>query len=174
MMELLFPNSIGMRKIKCGAKLEHEFLHNLKLFQGAFTKLNFDKSVPIDRLIKAKFQDNFEFLQWFKKFFDTHAAGKENMKLPAAIAAAAQNAPKPIRKPGAQPLSGGGASAKAAAKKQDVLKTPKSGQHHEERAVSPSSLRVLQETQEQLNEQIESVELERNTYYQKLAAIEAM
>jgi RP/EB family microtubule-associated protein len=26
----------------------------------------------VDRIIKAKFQDNFEFLQWFKKFFDAN------------------------------------------------------------------------------------------------------
>ncbi|KAM7344970.1 microtubule-associated protein RP/EB family member 1 isoform 2-T2 [Cochliomyia hominivorax] len=173
MMELLFPNTVGSKKIKSNAKLEHEFLHNLKLFQAAFTKLNFDKSVPIDRLIKGKFQDNFEFLQWFKKFFDTHSSGKENLKVPAALAAAAQNAPKPIRKPGTQPLSGTG-TAKTTANKTDALKTPKGGKPHEERSVSPSSLRVLQETQEQLTEQMLSIELERNTYYKKLAEIEAI
>ena len=30
--------------------------------------------VPVERLIKGRFQDNFEFLQWFKKFFDANAA----------------------------------------------------------------------------------------------------
>lgn len=33
--------------------------------------------VPIDRLVKGKFQDNFEFLQWFKKFFDANYVGTE-------------------------------------------------------------------------------------------------
>ncbi len=28
--------------------------------------------VPIDRLVKGRFQDNFEFIQWFKKFFDAN------------------------------------------------------------------------------------------------------
>ena len=28
--------------------------------------------IPIDKLIKGKFQDNFEFAQWFKKFFDAN------------------------------------------------------------------------------------------------------
>ena len=28
--------------------------------------------VPVDRLIKGKFQDNFEFVQWFKKFYDAN------------------------------------------------------------------------------------------------------
>lgn len=26
----------------------------------------------MERLLKGKFQDNFEFLQWFKKFFDAN------------------------------------------------------------------------------------------------------
>lgn len=62
------------------AKLEHECLHNMKLFQGALTQLKFDKTIPVDRLIKGRFQDNFEFLQWFKKFFDSQAPGFENNK----------------------------------------------------------------------------------------------
>lgn len=33
--------------------------------------------VPIDRLTKGRFQDNFEFLQWFKKFFDANYSGNE-------------------------------------------------------------------------------------------------
>lgn len=33
--------------------------------------------VPIDKLVKGRFQDNFEFLQWFKKFFDANYAGQE-------------------------------------------------------------------------------------------------
>ena len=31
----------------------------------------------MDKLIKGKFQDNFEFVQWFKKFFDANYDGKE-------------------------------------------------------------------------------------------------
>lgn len=31
----------------------------------------------MDRLIKGKFQDNFEFLQWFKRFFDANYGGQE-------------------------------------------------------------------------------------------------
>ena len=30
------------------------------------------KVIPVERLIKGKFQDNFEFVQWFKKFFDAN------------------------------------------------------------------------------------------------------
>lgn len=33
--------------------------------------------VPVDRLIKGRFQDNFEYLQWFKKFFDANYDGRD-------------------------------------------------------------------------------------------------
>ncbi|XP_055374216.1 microtubule-associated protein RP/EB family member 3 isoform X3 [Condylostylus longicornis] len=33
--------------------------------------------IPIDKLTKGRFQDNFEFLQWFKKFFDANYDGRD-------------------------------------------------------------------------------------------------
>ena len=33
--------------------------------------------VPIDKLVKSRFQDNFEFVQWFKKFFDANYQGQD-------------------------------------------------------------------------------------------------
>lgn len=92
MMEMIFPNCINMKRVKMSAKLEHEWFHNMKLFQGALIRLKLDKTIPVDRLIKGRFQDNFEFLQWFKKFFDSQAHGLENCK---SVANAAQ--PKPIK-----------------------------------------------------------------------------
>lgn len=40
-------------------------------------KSTFDQVISVDRLIKGRFQDNFEFLQWFKKFFDANYDGVE-------------------------------------------------------------------------------------------------
>lgn len=31
--------------------------------------------VPVERLVKCKFQDNLEFLQWMKKYWDTYYPG---------------------------------------------------------------------------------------------------
>ncbi|RZC35092.1 microtubule-associated protein RP/EB family member 1, partial [Asbolus verrucosus] len=45
--------------------------------QGKWTFLTLDEIVPIDKLVKGRFQDNFEFLQWFKKFFDANYRGNE-------------------------------------------------------------------------------------------------
>lgn len=33
--------------------------------------------IPVERLVKGKFQDNFEFVQWFKKFFDANYQGQD-------------------------------------------------------------------------------------------------
>ena len=33
--------------------------------------------VPVDKLVKGRFQDNFEFIQWFKKFFDANYGGQD-------------------------------------------------------------------------------------------------
>ncbi|XP_060930972.1 microtubule-associated protein RP/EB family member 1b [Limanda limanda] len=76
-MDMLFPNSVPLKKVKFGAKLEHEYIHNYKLLQVSFKKMGVDKIIPVDKLVKGKFQDNFEFVQWFKKFFDANYDGKE-------------------------------------------------------------------------------------------------
>uniref|UniRef100_A0A4W5JAP3 Microtubule-associated protein, RP/EB family, member 3b n=1 Tax=Hucho hucho TaxID=62062 RepID=A0A4W5JAP3_9TELE len=39
--------------------------------------LSLSQIIPVERLVKGKFQDNFEFIQWFKKFFDANYDGKE-------------------------------------------------------------------------------------------------
>lgn len=37
----------------------------------------FEQVIPVDRLVKGRFQDNFEFVQWFKRFFDANYQGNE-------------------------------------------------------------------------------------------------
>lgn len=74
-MDMLFPGSVVMKRIKFKTNLEHEYIQNFKILQAAFKKMGVDKIVPIDKLTKGRFQDNFEFLQWFKKFFDANYTG---------------------------------------------------------------------------------------------------
>lgn len=74
-MDMLFPNCVQLKKVKFRTKLEHEYIQNFKVLQASFKRMQVDKIVPVDRLIKGRFQDNFEFLQWFKKFFDANYQG---------------------------------------------------------------------------------------------------
>ena len=42
-----------------------------------FTNFVSKQVIPVDRLVKGRFQDNFEFVQWFKRFFDANYQGNE-------------------------------------------------------------------------------------------------
>lgn len=46
--------------------------HNFRTTSGSHNYYTTFQVIPVDRLIKGRFQDNFEFLQWFKKFFDAN------------------------------------------------------------------------------------------------------
>lgn len=76
-MDMLFPGSVQIKKVKFRSNQEHEYLQNFKILQASFKKMRVDKVIPVDKLIKGKFQDNFEFLQWFKKFYDANYSGQE-------------------------------------------------------------------------------------------------
>ncbi|KAJ8934463.1 hypothetical protein NQ314_013338 [Rhamnusium bicolor] len=76
-MDMLFPNSVQLKRVKFRTNLEHEYIQNFKILQASFKKMSVDKIIPVDKLIKGRFQDNFEFLQWFKKFFDANYDGRD-------------------------------------------------------------------------------------------------
>ncbi|XP_075165332.1 microtubule-associated protein RP/EB family member 1 isoform X1 [Haematobia irritans] len=76
-MDMLFPGCVPMKRVKFRTNLEHEYIQNFKILQASFKKMSVDKIIPIDKLIKGRFQDNFEFLQWFKKFFDANYDGHD-------------------------------------------------------------------------------------------------
>ncbi|XP_017489641.1 PREDICTED: microtubule-associated protein RP/EB family member 1-like, partial [Rhagoletis zephyria] len=76
-MDMLFPGSIQLKKVKFRTNLEHEYIQNFKILQASFKKVGCDKEIMINKLVKGRFQDNFEFLQWFKKFFDANYDGRE-------------------------------------------------------------------------------------------------
>lgn len=98
-------------KVNLNAKFDYEFIKNLKILQECFLKLGIDKVVDINRLSKAKYQDNLEFTQWYvprdplqklsliclcrmKRYWDLHYPGDvsqfaPNPTLPAAAPRAA-------------------------------------------------------------------------------------
>lgn len=76
-MDMLFPGSVPLKRVKFRTKLEHEYIQNFKILQGGFKRMAVDKIVLVDKLVKGRFQDNFEFLQWFKRFFDANYQGQD-------------------------------------------------------------------------------------------------
>ena len=43
LMDMLFPGSVALKRVKFDTKLEHEYIQNFKLMQASFKKLNVDK-----------------------------------------------------------------------------------------------------------------------------------
>mmetsp|Transcript_111822 Transcript_111822/g.198066 ORF Transcript_111822/g.198066 Transcript_111822/m.198066 type:complete len:340 (+) Transcript_111822:78-1097(+) len=62
--------SVAMKKVNWMAKADHEYIPNYKILQAAFDRNSIEKHIDVDKLIRAKYQDNLEFLQWMKCYFD--------------------------------------------------------------------------------------------------------
>jgi len=69
------PGSVKMSKVNWMARADHEFIPNYKILQAAFDRNHMEKHIDVDKLIRAKYQDNLEFLQWMKAMWDREGAG---------------------------------------------------------------------------------------------------
>lgn len=66
-MDMLFPGCISLKKVKFQAKLEHEYIHNFKLLQASFKRMNVDKvrSLLVPPQMYS-FQNRFQYFIVFK------------------------------------------------------------------------------------------------------------
>jgi microtubule-associated protein, RP/EB family len=85
--DLIFPGSIPMSKVNWAARSDYEFVQNYKLLQNAFTKNCVQRHVDVDKLIRAKYQDNLEFCQWLKAFVDQSGRTRGDDYDPSAVRA---------------------------------------------------------------------------------------
>ncbi|KAM4692561.1 microtubule-associated protein RP/EB family member 1 [Rhinophrynus dorsalis] len=178
-MDMLFPGSVTLKKVKFQAKLEHEYIQNFKVLQAGFKKMGVDKIIPVDKLVKGKFQDNFEFVQWFKKFFDANYDGKDYD--PVAARQGQETAPAPVlttsvlNKP-RKPLSSTNAAPQRTVPTQRTTVANKAapgigkkpvavGNGEDESAELIQQINVLKIT-------VEDLEKERDFYFGKLRNIE--
>lgn len=202
-MDMLFPGSLVLKKVKFNSTLEHEYINNFKILQGAFKKTTVDKIIPVEKLVKGRFQDNFEFVQWFKKFYDANYDGREYDALGSrggdslgpvsgsGAAAATKRLVQPVKAPAARPVAATPkatpiaktaspaphaaklAPARVAASQPKVASSTKAGSSHGSR----ESLGRVEELTTQLNEltvTVEGLEKERDFYFGKLRDIEVL
>ncbi|KAF4684089.1 Microtubule-associated protein RP/EB member 1 [Perkinsus olseni] len=112
-----FPGRVPLKKVNWMAKVDYEYVHNYKILQRAFDQCNIAKHIDVDKLCKGKFQDNLEFLQWMKAFYDSAVptdvalnydpvARRQGCQLPPWAANAAP--PSLINKENHAPRNGGG------------------------------------------------------------------
>eukprot|EP00933_Yihiella_yeosuensis_P036898 TRINITY_DN3072_c0_g1_i1.p1 TRINITY_DN3072_c0_g1~~TRINITY_DN3072_c0_g1_i1.p1 ORF type:complete len:316 (+),score=91.74 TRINITY_DN3072_c0_g1_i1:130-1077(+) len=76
-IDACYPGSVAMRKVNWMAKADHEYIPNYKVLQAAFDKLNIERNIDVDKLIRAKYQDNLEFMQWMKCYWEREGAGRQ-------------------------------------------------------------------------------------------------
>ena len=84
---LIFPGSVAMSRVNWDAKADFEFVQNYKILQNAFNKHKVQRYVDVDKLIRAKYQDNLEFCQWLKAFYEQSGAVRPDDYDPAAVRA---------------------------------------------------------------------------------------
>ncbi|XP_041848814.1 microtubule-associated protein RP/EB family member 2 isoform X2 [Melanotaenia boesemani] len=189
-MDLLFPGCISLKKVKFQAKLEHEYIHNFKLLQASFKRMNVDKIIPVEKLVKGRFQDNLDFIQWFKKFFDANYDGKEYDPVEARQGQDAIpppdpgeqifNLPKKSHHAASSPTAGASRSssvtpksstptARPSSAKKIPMSTPAKGEKELEAQVTD-----LTEQVNTLKLALEGVEKERDYYFSKLREVELL
>ncbi|TFY64884.1 hypothetical protein EVG20_g5791 [Dentipellis fragilis] len=163
---------VPMTRVKMNAKHEYEFIANFKVMQNIFKTKRIEKPIPVEKLVKCKMQDNLEFLQWIKRFWDSNYGGQpydpvgrrrgQPTDTPATIA--------PLGRAG----GGGGAGLHAGAGRSGG-KTPIGGHRAgSSAAANHEQLLQLQAQNRELSSHMEGLEKERDFYFEKLRDIEIL
>lgn len=130
-----------------------------------FAKHQIDKPIRVESLVKCKMQDNLEFLQFVKQYWDQHFPGHEY---------------DPVARRGAKAVVGGGApaprAAPAAARRAPAASNTAAPRTRTPLAASGggAASAALREENTQLKETVSGLERERDFYFSKLRDIELL
>ena len=134
-----------------------------------FVKHQIDRPVPVESLIKCKMQDNLEFLQWTKRFWDQYFPGGDYdavARRKGTSAAAISGPPAPMA---STRTSGAGAARRGT--------TPTTTAATRPAARTPGTVggsAALSQENSQLKETVQGLERERDFYFSKLRDIELL
>ncbi|KAJ8599624.1 hypothetical protein CTAYLR_004701 [Chrysophaeum taylorii] len=169
LMDCIAPGTVALSRVNFDARSEYDMINNYKLLQAAFQKAGVDKPIEVNKLVRAKYQDNLEFMQWFKALYDSRnpvdgydpTAARKQRPAPAA------KPPKPRKQPARHPK-------KHSAANSGTLPPPPppplpSGQQHTRKQQQQKTRRQEPPPDE---EDLEALEAERDFYFNKLRDIE--
>jgi len=186
-MDMLFPGSIPMKRVKFEANQDYQYVDNFKMLQSSFKKKGVDKVIPVERLIKGRFQDNFEFAQWFKKFHDANFQGGDYDPAERRAGKAVANSGgggdsaqrTPVKKTKAAAAPRGAKNTSPAARTQTLKTSPARSAKSGGGGVGGGGIPVekyeeLQTKATELQLTIDGLEKERDFYFGKLRDIEIL
>ncbi|KAG5367110.1 Protein BIM1 [Yarrowia sp. B02] len=194
---------VPMSKVKFNVKAEYEFLNNYKVLQGVFNRHKIDRQIPVEKLVKCRFQDNLEFLQYCKKHWDANwsgqeydAVGRRAGRVASSVSANAPNSGAISGAPGTTSSNAGTGRTSVQSGRSSVVRSrptpaaaPTGGRTSVRRSVVPGSTpaaanKELQKAQAQIQtleadaveyqQVLEGLETERNFYFNKLREIEVL
>lgn len=134
-----------------------------------FAKHQIDKVVPVQALVKCKMQDNLEFLQWTKRFWDQYYPGGDYDAVGRRKGAAMAGGPGA----GAAAARAAGTGS-AAARRVGGGATPSGGPRVGAAKAGGAASAALQAENATLKETVVGLERERDFYFSKLREIELL
>lgn len=159
-----------MSRVKFNVNTEYAYIQNFKVLQNCFTKHGIDRIVPVEALVKCKMQDNLEFLQWSKRFWDQYFPGGEYDALARRKGA---SGPAPSAAPAARaPVSSAGGARRTPVSA--PARTAGSAGRVGGGAASSAATAALQQENAALKESVMGLEKERDFYFEKLREIEML
>jgi len=173
-IDSIYPGSVHLSKVKFNANQEFEYIQNFKVLQAAFQKNNIDKNIPVERLVKCRFQDNLEFLQWMKKYWDTYYSGEEYDAL------SRRSNTSPMSRRGTKDSVASSIRKSSVNSKRNVEKKKMSDasftskQNNSKIEEYEKIILGLNEEIEELKMNVDGLEKERNFYFGKLREIEIL
>ncbi|KKK17937.1 hypothetical protein P175DRAFT_0556344 [Aspergillus ochraceoroseus IBT 24754] len=154
-----------MSRVKFNVNTEYAYLQNFKVLQNIFTRHQVEKPIPVEQLTKCRMQDNLEFLQWTKRYWDQHYPGGDYDAVgrrKAAGGPVAATAPRP------------GASSASSARRGTTPTTGAARPRAAGAGAGGANVTALQQEISTQKEAIAGLEKERDFYFSKLRDIELL
>lgn len=174
--------NVPLAKIKFDAKHDYEYLANFKVLQEAFKRNRIDKPIEVDRLVRCKMQDNLEFLQWLKRYWDQNFSGEHydaegrrggvGAAPPPLVGAVSVGAARTT----AAPARTAARPAATATKPTTAARRPPAAASTASRpaAVPNATIQALTSQMDEMKMSVDSLEKERDFYFAKLRDIEIL
>lgn len=152
-----------MGRVKFNVSAEYAYLENFKILSNTFRKHHVDRPIPVEQLVKCKMQDNLEFLQWTKKYWDQYYPGGDY----DAVGRRKGQGAAPLPPTGSRTSTGAGAARRPVG---GAAAAPRASSRQ---AGGPATA-ALQQKNAELVETVQGLERERDFYFSKLRDIELL